>query len=136
VKPHPVTHEQAAAVFGFLCEFGKRYPTLCEGDRTLYRDLCRAALLALREDEWEQEAALGSAVERAMDQTVRAQAQAEIGRHALARLKREHRLTRVTWDGRVLRGGPGRYVTDQARELVRRYEHEIKAALAEAAVPA
>jgi ribosomal protein S19E (S16A) len=136
VKPHPVTHEQAAAVFGFLCEFGKRYPTLCEGDRTLYRDLCRAAIIAIREQEWEEEAALGSAVERVMDQTARVQAQAEIGRHVLARLRREHRISRVRWDGRELRGSPVRHVTDQARELVHRYEHEIKAALAEEAIPA
>ena len=126
---HPVPHEQAAHVFSFLAEFGKRYPSLCEGDRTLYRDLCRAALLAIREGEWCEEAAVGPSVERVMDQCCRSGAQVDVGFGVLDRLHRAG--VYVRWDGgaRFVAGPRGR-VTAELAGVIRRYAGEIKAALA------
>jgi hypothetical protein len=66
-----LTHERMAHVFGFLFNYACTYPKLCEGDKAMYRDLCRAALLAIG-DEQKADAVLARFKEEALADLERA----------------------------------------------------------------
>ena len=46
-----MSHERAVHVYGFLADFAAMYPRLVEGDQKMYRDLARAALTCLRDEQ-------------------------------------------------------------------------------------
>jgi hypothetical protein len=70
-------HAQAAAVFAFLADWAEAYPHRCEGDARMYRDLARAALSALEDDELCAQMSVDRDIANVICPLVRAQVQYE-----------------------------------------------------------
>lgn len=124
-----MTHEQSIHVYNALATFAGRYPGMCEMDRRFYRDMSRAALLALREQEWEAEVAVGPEVERVIHSALGTEPWCELGRAVLREARRAGLV--VTWDGGELYAGPRARVTPPWQARLVRYREEIRHALAE-----
>jgi hypothetical protein len=127
----PMTHEQACAVYGALADFAARYPSLCELDRAWYRDLARAAIVAMAESSAFEDLGLASAVDEALVRAgVRGKARADVGRLALCRLGRAG--VRVRWrDDGTPAAGPAGKITPAVRRFLRRHRDNILEALGE-----
>jgi hypothetical protein len=68
-----LSHERAVHVFGFLADFAEAYPRLVEGDQKMYRDLARAALACLSDEQACLEMSVDPAIEQVIAPMVRAQ---------------------------------------------------------------
>lgn len=119
----PPNHEAMAHLFSYLVQFAQACPDLCERDAVMYRDLMRAALLALGEEKYAEECHVAGAVDLVLQNV----ALEDVGRHVLEGLRRER--LKVSWkDGKLL-VGPARLVTEEVRDRVRRHKTGIRLAL-------
>lgn len=123
-----LSHERAVQVFGFLAEFAGTYPSLCEHDQRHYRDLARAAILVMREQEDIKELGFSPAIELVLSKLVRAGAAQDVGHYVLKTL-RDRGLKLSYSDGKVL-AGPRERITDNDADLIKRYKSELVEAIA------
>lgn len=123
-----MTHEQSVHVYSALHAFAGRYPGACELDRQFYRDMARAALFALREQEWAEELAAGPDVERLVHSVLGDEPWCELGRAVLREARRAG--LSVTWEGGELYAGPKARVTPPWQARLVRYREEVRHALA------
>lgn len=72
-----LSNERALHVFGYLADFAEFYQRLCENDRRVYRDLARAVMLCLADEEWCREHNMDSTFEEVIAQSVRSQIRTE-----------------------------------------------------------
>jgi hypothetical protein len=127
----PMTHEQAAHVYGALADFAGRYPQMSEGDRAWYRDLARAAVVALAEDSAFLDLGLAGAVDAALARAgVWGQARADVGRRAVERLARAGVVVRWSPGGWPV-AAPAAKVTPAVRRFLARHRANILQALGE-----
>ena len=94
-----VSHQRAVEVFGFLADFATAYPRLIEGDQKMYRDLARAAMSCLNDEQACQEMSVDPAIEQVIAPMVRAQViDKQITGRELAKKKRGRNETAIGKD--------------------------------------
>ena len=123
--PRP-SHERMVQVFAHLADFAAAYPGLLEGEQRTYRDLCRAAMLAL-DDEQRAESML---LARDVDELLFRACRQDVGAWLLRQL-REHGIdVRLVTDGGVrLQVGPQQKLTPAIRARIRRWKQALRDAL-------
>lgn len=124
-RPRP-SHERMVQVFGFLADFAAAYPGLPEGEQRTYRDLCRAAMLAL-DDEERAESML---LTREVDEFLFRACRMDIGEWLLRQLRQRGIGVRLVTEGGVrLQMGPEKKLTPAIRARVRRWKQALRDAL-------
>jgi hypothetical protein len=108
-----LTHERAVQVFGFLFSFAGTYPKLCEGDQRMYRDLCRAALLAIGDEEKADALLEKFKKEATTDQARMAQEDQEKGQEADQAMLAGDAVDRLVW--RAAKGDVAKAVLEMLR---------------------
>jgi hypothetical protein len=116
-------HEQMVHLFGFLASYANARPGALERDERTYRDLCRAAMDALGEDEFMENARLAGALDHVLAHAVKEQ----IGRQVLTALRKDN--LRVRWEGGKLPVGPASKVTAEMKTRIERHKQGIRLAL-------
>lgn len=91
-KLPPQSHERMVHVFGYLADFAEAYPRLCEGEQRMYRDLARAAMTSLADEQACAAMCLAPDIEKVIAPMVRAQVLAERLRRKKAREARENNV--------------------------------------------
>ena len=113
-------------VFGHLADFAAAYPGLLEGDRRTYRDLCRAAMLAL-DDEQRAESML---LARDVDELLFRACRQDVGTWLLRQLRERGIGVKLVTEGGVrLQVGPQERLTPAIRARIRRWKQSLRDAL-------
>ena len=126
-QPSKPSHERLTHVLGFLADFAGVYPSLCENEQAMYRDLCRAAMLAL-DDEERAESML---LKRSVDEFLVRACRSDVGEWLLKHLRQagvQVRLTRGE-GGLRLQAGPREKLTPAISARLRRWKQAIRDAL-------
>lgn len=119
-----LTHETAVHVFRFLAEFAQAYPTLCEGEQRMYRDLTRAALLCI-DDEQRAETQL---LKRGVDEILFRACREDVGAYLVRQLRRDGFRVTLTEQAQ-LTVGPREKLTPGLVERIKRWSQAIRDAL-------
>jgi hypothetical protein len=113
-------------VFGFLADFAALYPGLPEGERVMYRDLCRAALTAL-DDEQQAESML---LRYSVDEFLFRACRGDVGAWLLHRLRQRGVNVRIVRaNGLRLRAEPPEKLTPEISAQIRRWKQALRDAL-------
>jgi hypothetical protein len=121
------SHERMTHVYGFLADFAAAYPRLSEGEQAMYRDLCRAALVTLDDEQKAESMLLGRSVDEFLFRACRQ----DVGTWLLNRLREvgvNVRLVRVGKNLR-LRAEPPEKRTPAVVEKIRQHRQALRDAL-------
>lgn len=118
-----MSHERAIHVLGFLHDFAAAYPSLCEGDQAMYRDLCRAALVSIDDEQRCESMLLSRDVNAVLFRSCRE----DVGAYVLRRL-REHGFT-VRFQSGTIYLGPKEKITSAVKDCVKHWKEGIREAL-------
>lgn len=120
-----MTHERAVHVFGALADFAERYPDLCEHDHRLYRDLCRAAMMSL-DDEQHAESML---LRRGVDEWLMKQCKQDVGSYIVGQLRQRGFSVRILLEPPRLSVEPRQKLTPAIRARISNWKDAIRTAI-------
>lgn len=120
-----LSHERAIEVFGFLADFAACYPDLCEGDQAMYRDLCRAALTSLDDEQRAEEMLLA----RGIDEVLLRVCREDVGARLLRQLRKAGLTIRLALEPLRLQIGPKEKLTPAISANVKNWKQAIRDAL-------
>lgn len=123
-----LSHEAGTHLFLFLSAFAEAYPSLCEGEQKMYRDLARAAMIC-HEEERDCERLL---LDHGVDAVLARVCLHEVGDYWLQKLRKcgfTVRLDKDAPDALRLLLSPSNKVTDAIAQTVRLHKRELATAL-------
>lgn len=124
--PLKVTHERMVQVMGYLSDFAVAYPELSEGERQTYRDLCRAAMVSLDDEQKAESMLLGRSVDELLFRACRE----DVGAWLLRRLRQMGLFVRLVTEGSLrLQVGPREKLTPAISAKVKRWKQALRDAL-------
>jgi hypothetical protein len=113
-------------VFGFLADFAVAYPGLPEGERRMYRDLCRAAMTSLDDERSAEEMLIRHSVDEFLFRACRE----DVGAWLLESLRQRGLFVRLTREGGLrLQAGPRSKLTPEISARIRRWKQALQDAL-------
>ena len=118
------SHERMTHVYGFLADFAAAYPQLCEGEQAMYRDLCRAAMQSL-DDEQKAESML---LKHSVDDFLFRACREDVGTWLLGRLRELGVNVRLVTEGGLRLQIDGK-ATPAIRARIQRWKTALRDAL-------